>query len=232
MATVFEMALEASKDKKKENQFILMMEPKVKKISSRFIQNIKGALEYRDDIENAARVGIHNALMKFDFSYSGFGSYMERAMEMEIRSFLSDSLRTIRMPKYMIESIRKYRNGDECFTEKKKRVIIEAMKTEECISLDSSYSFFDEGKPLCEAMPSYASVEDEYEKKETESFLREALERLDKDEMYVIVSSFGIMDQPKKTNKRVADELGISIGTVSERKRSGLEKLRLSLLAG
>ena len=65
MATVYEMAKEAKCDKRKENEFIVMMEPKVKKVASKYINSVKGASEYRDDIENAARLGIHSALMRF-----------------------------------------------------------------------------------------------------------------------------------------------------------------------
>ena len=35
MATVYEMAKEASCDRRKENEFIVMMEPKVKKVANK-----------------------------------------------------------------------------------------------------------------------------------------------------------------------------------------------------
>ncbi|MGN1189839.1 MAG: hypothetical protein ACI4SL_05500, partial [Candidatus Ornithospirochaeta sp.] len=155
MSTVYEMAKAASGDKKKENEFILMMEPKVKKVAGRYINSVKGASEYKDDIENAARIGIHRALMHFDFDYSGFDAYMEKAMNMEVRSFLCDSLRTIRIPKHMIESIRKYRNGDiGCISLEKEKKIKEAMKREECISLDVSYSKNEDGNTLSDTIAS------------------------------------------------------------------------------
>ena len=232
MATVYEMAKEASFDKRKENEFILMMEPKVKKVSGKFISSVKGASEYREDIENCARIGIHRALMRFDFTYSGFDTYMERAMNIEIRSFLSDNLRTIRIPKHMIESIRRYRNGeDDYLSLEKEKKIKEAMKREECISLDASYSNKEEGRTLSEIIPSYTSVEDEYEKAESRIALERALRMLDSDELYVIATTFGVMNQPKRNVKVVAEELGVSIGTISKRRKNGIRKLKSYLIA-
>lgn len=231
MATVYEMAKEACGDKRKENEFIMMMEPKVKKVAYKYISSVKGASEYRDDIENAARIGIHRALMRFDFTYSGFDSYMERAMDMEVRSFLSDGLRTIRLPKHMIESIRKYRNGDEYLSVEKERKVKEAMKREECISLDASFSGDDRGRTLSETISSSSYVEEEYEKMESISVLEKALGMLDGEELYVIATSFGVLDHPKKKAKAVAEELGVSVGTIAARKKNGMRKLRSYLMA-
>ena len=85
-------------------------------------------------------------------------------MDMEVRSFLSDGLRTIRLPKHMIESIRKYRNGDEYLSVEKEKKVKEAMKREECISLDASFSGDDRGRTLSETISSSSYVEEEYEK--------------------------------------------------------------------
>lgn len=233
MATVYEMAKEAKCDKRKENEFIVMMEPKVKKVASKYINSVKGASEYRDDIENAARLGIHSALMRFDFSYSGFDAYMERAMNTEVRSFLNDSLRTIRIPKHMIESIRKYRNGDDIYlTSEKEKKIKDAIKREECLSLDVSYTNKEEGRTLSETVPSNTTVEEEFENLESQIVLERAFSSLSWDEMYAVATSFGVMNQPKKNLKAVAAELGVSVGTVSKRKRDGIRKLRSYLLAG
>ena len=233
MATVYEMAKEARNDKRKENEFIKMMEPKVKKVAGKFIDSVKGASEYRDDIENAARIGIHKALMRFDFTYSGFNAFMERAMDMEIRSFLSDSLRTIRIPKHMIESIRKYRNGDiEYLSLEKIKKIEVAMKREECISLDASYSQEEDGNSLTDTIASPVFVEDEYDKRESELILEKAMSSLNKDEIYVIAACYGVLNQPKKNAKAVAAELGVSVGTIAQRKRNGIRKLKSYLLAG
>ena len=207
------------------------MEPKVKKVAYKYISSVKGASEYRDDIENAARIGIHRALMRFDFTYSGFDSYMERAMDMEVRSFLSDGLRTIRLPKHMIESIRKYRNGDEYLSVEKEKKVKEAMKREECISLDASFSGDDRGRTLSETISSSSYVEEEYEKMESISVLEKALGMLDGEELYVIATSFGVLDHPKKKAKAVAEELGVSVGTIAARKKNGMRKLRSYLTA-
>ena len=233
MATVYEMAKEASCDRRKENEFIVMMEPKVKKVANKYINSVKGASEYRDDIENAARVGIHSALMRFDFSYSGFDAYMERAMNIEVRSFLCDSLRTIRIPKHMIESIRRYRNGEDVYLSiEKEKKIKEAIKREDCLSLDASYTDKEEGRTLSEVIPSTTTVEDEYDKIESQLELERAFSSLSRDEMYIIATSYGVMNHQKKNVKAVADELGVSVGTVAKRKKDGIRKLRSCLLAG
>ena len=136
----FEMALEASRDRRAEERFIKAMEPMVKKVASRFALRVKGASEFKDDMENAARLGIHNALMRFDFSYGGFDNYLEKAMEIEVRTFLNNNLRMIRIPKHMLEAMRKYRNGfnEEEFSSIKVRKIKDAMNVENCLSLDNA----------------------------------------------------------------------------------------------
>ena len=239
--TVLSMAIEAKGDKKKEDRFISMMEPKVKKVSGRFLRNIKGASEYRDDIENAARLGIHNAIMRFDFSFGGFDSYMEKAMEMEIRAFLNESTRLIRLPKHMLEAIRRFRSYDnseegengrlEEFGKKKVRKIKDAIKTEEMVSLDVSYAFSEEGRSFLDTLSDGMSVEDEYCRIEDEVSLRQALDELGDEERYVILSSYGYMNGLKKPVSDMATELGISKATVALRRKSAIEKLRTCLAA-
>ena len=41
-----------------------------------------------------------------------------------------------------------------------------------------------------------------------------------------------LMNHQKKNVKAVADELGVSVGTVAKRKKDGIRKLRSCLLAG
>ncbi|MGN1164344.1 MAG: sigma-70 family RNA polymerase sigma factor [Candidatus Ornithospirochaeta sp.] len=234
--TVVSMAIEARGDKKKEDKFIAMMEPKVKKVAGRFIRSVKGASEYRDDIENAARMGIHNAIMRFDFSYGGFDSYMERAMEMEVRSFLNESTRLIRLPKHMLEAMRKFRSFDDSpegekarleeFGKKKVKKIRDAMKTQDLVSLDVSYAFADEGRPFLDSFSDGMTVEDEYEKIDDDISLREAVADLGEEERYVILSSFGCMGGRKKPVSTMAVELGVSEGTVALRRKAAVEKLR------
>ena len=197
----FEMALEASRDRRAEERFIKAMEPMVKKVASRFALRVKGASEFKDDMENAARLGIHNALMRFDFSYGGFDIYLEKAMEIEVRTFLNNNLRMIRIPKHMLEAMRKYRNG---FNEE------------------------DDGKTFASFVPSFSSPEVEYEKSEMESSLAEAVEALDFTEKYIIQSFFGISKE-KKSLKAMASELGVSVMTVSGRRKRALDKLKVYL---
>ena len=234
--SVVSMAMEAKVDKDKENEFISMMEPKVKKVTGRFIRSVKGAGEYRDDIENAARLGIHNALLRFDFSYGGFDSYMEKAMEMEIRSFLNESTRLIRIPKHMLEAMRAYRLFDDSaegekgrieeFGKKKVKKIKDAMKLQETVSLDVSYAFPCEGRSFLDSLSDGMSVEDEFEKIDNQLSLREAIGRLGDEERYVVLSSFGCMGRRKKPLSLMARELGVSEGTVSSRRKVAMEKLR------
>ena len=226
----FEMALEASRDRRAEERFIKAMEPMVKKVASRFALRVKGASEFKDDMENAARLGIHNALMRFDFSYGGFDIYLEKAMEIEVRTFLNNNLRMIRIPKHMLEAMRKYRNGfnEEEFSSVKVRKIKDAMNVENCLSLDNAINEEDDGKTFASFVPSFSSPEVEYEKSEIESSLAEAVEALDFTEKYIIQSFFGISKE-KKSLKAMASELGVSVMTVSGRRKRALDKLKVYL---
>ena len=218
----FEMALEASRDRRAEERFIKAMEPMVKKVASRFALRVKGASEFKDDMENAARLGIHNALMRFDFSYGGFDNYLEKAMEIEVRTFLNNNLRMIRIPKHMLEAMRKYRNGfnEEEFSSIKVRKIKDAMNVENCLSLDNAINEEDDGKTFASFVPSFSSPEAEYEKSDVEA--------LDFTEKYIIQSFFGISKE-KKSLKAMASELGVSVMTVSGRRKRALDKLKVYL---
>ena len=113
----------------------------------------------------------------------------------------------------------------------KEKKVKEAMKREECISLDASFSGDDRGRTLSETISSSSYVEEEYEKMESISVLEKALGMLDGEELYVIATSFGVLDHPKKKAKAVAEELGVSVGTIAARKKNGMRKLRSYLTA-
>ena len=89
-----------------------------------------------------------------------------------------------------------------------------------------SYTNKEEGRTLSETIPSNTTVEEEYENLESQIVLERAFSSLSWDEMYAVATSFGVMNQPKKNLKAVAAELGVSVGTVSKRKRDGIRKLR------
>lgn len=231
-STVFEMARKASTDRKAEEKFIVTMEPKVRKVAGRFVAMVENAEQFRDDIENAARLGIHKALMRFDFSYSGFDSYLERSMEIEVRAFLSDSIRAIRIPKHMLESIRKYKNEgfDPTISEKKRNRILDAIRVQDCLSLDMSVSDDENSKTLSDFVPFESSAEDEWHERYMGESLEKAMDALDKDEKYIVLSYFGFNGK-KKTIKTMATELGLTVGTVTGRRTRALDKIKSYMLA-
>ncbi len=60
--------------------------------------------------------------------------------------------------------------------------------------------------------------------------LRQALERLDDRERYIITSRFGLSGRPERTQKEVADELGISQSYISRLEKRIIARMRREIL--
>ena len=60
--------------------------------------------------------------------------------------------------------------------------------------------------------------------------LRQALEKLDQRERYIITSRFGLAGRPERTQKEVADELGISQSYISRLEKRIIARMRREML--
>lgn len=60
--------------------------------------------------------------------------------------------------------------------------------------------------------------------------LRQALEKLDERERYIVTSRFGLCGKPERTQKEVADELGISQSYISRLEKRIISRMRKEIL--
>lgn len=224
------------------SRFILDMEPFIRSVSARFLSTAKGSI-FRDDIFVSAETGMYKALMNFDFTKKGFISYARRAIEMEVRLFLSNETRTVRLPRYVTASARRIdeyrrRNGEgdvsgemkaAGITSGKTYSLVESARIYDCVaSLDAPLS--EKGTGLEALIPGGISPEEALIENETERELYISLEALSPSERYIIIHSYGLGGAEKKKNSVMAGDLGISTATVRARRKRALALMRERLL--
>lgn len=224
------------------SHFIRDMEPFIRSVSSRFSSSKRGNL-FRDDIFVSAEMGFYNALMNFDFSKRGFISYARKAIEIEVRLFLSNETRTVRLPRYVTAASRRigeYRrvngDGDEegemkaaRITSKRTYRLVESASVFDSVSsLDSPVGKREDGLvTMIGGGPAPEEILLECEK-EREIYL--SLESLSPSERYIIIHSFGLGGETKKKNSVMASALGVTTATVISRRKRALEAMKERLL--
>ncbi len=231
-------AEEARLSRQAASRFIRDMEPFIRSVSARFLETAKGRI-FQSDIFVSAETGFYKAVMSFDFSKKGFISYARKAIEMEVRLFLSNETRTVRLPRYVTASARqidKYRirNGEgdregemkaaRITSEKTYRLIESARSFDSVSSLDAPLS--DKGTGLEALIPGGPSPEDVLLESEMKRTLYSSLETLPPSERYIIIHSYGLGGADKKKNSVMALDLGISAATVRNRRKRALASLR------
>lgn len=224
------------------SRFIRDMEPFIRSVSARFISTARGSI-FSDDIFVSAETGMYKALMNFDFSKKGFISYARKAIEMEVRLFLSNETRTVRLPRYVTASARRIdeyrrRNGEgdvrgemkaAGITSRKTYRLIESARVHDCAaSLDVPPG--DKGTGLVSLIPGGQSPEEAVIENETERELYLSLGALSPSERYIIIHSYGLGGAEKKKNSVMAGDLGISPATVRARRKRALALMRERLL--
>ncbi len=230
----------SSKSRKEASRFIREMEPLIRSVSLRYSEKPTFS-PYRDDIFTAAEEGMYKALGSFDFSRRGFVQYARKAMEMEIRLFLSNETRLIRLPRYVTQAQRKIdgagrENGtrEEIMkaagikSEKTYRGITEALKYSPVSSLDRTVR--DSDTPLSAFIPAEGNVEDEVMESLTSEEIRKALSSLSPSDRFIITSTFGLGGVKKRKSSEIAMMLSVTSTTVNNRRRKALESMRGALL--
>lgn len=225
------------------SRFIRDMEPFIRSVSSRFSSSKSGSL-FRDDIFVSAEMGFYNALMNFDFSKKGFISYARKAIEIEVRLFLSNETRTVRLPRYVTAASRRideYRreNGEGDEDGEMKAAGITSIRTYRLVdsaSVFASVSSLDapragrDDEALLSLVPGGAAPEDELIESEKERELYLSLESLSPSERYIIIHSFGLGGVTKKKNSVMASVLGVTTATVISRRKRALVAMKERLL--
>lgn len=239
---IISKAEEGKYDRRAASRFIRDMEPFIRSVCSRFCSSER-FLPFRDDIFVAAEEGMYKAMLNFDFSKKGFLSYAKKSIEMEVRLFLSNETRTVRLPRYVISAqklISDYRrengNGDNCGAMKAAgitsgktfRLIENARSFDTVSSLD--YEINEKGTVLGSLIADGTSVDDEILLSEAESELRRSLLALSESERYIIIHSFGLDGGKRKKNSEMATELDITKATVIARRKRALSLLKTELL--
>lgn len=243
------LAKEAKDNKKAMVQLIEEMEPRIEKVVSYYVRNVKSAECYVEDLRSYAMEGIFKAVQRFDFSRNGFLAYAERSMEMEVRAFLTESIRTIRFPKYIVGAIKKLTNAQEYFasirvvpdekdlmertgisSKKTYQAVKEAYMLQETYSLDYDYSKDEEGDCLLEALcPSSEDVADDVEERSLDNDLYGEVMALNETDRYVILHSYGLYGKQILSNGEMADHLHLTTASVINHRNRALAVLKTNL---
>ena len=210
------------------------MNPLIKSVSYRYYSYSQFA-PFMEDIISIAEYALIKAIKNFDFSKRGFFIYSRRAMEIDIRLFLSNETRLIRLPRYVSSFLK--RMDDASFEDDKERFFtdlgIKSSKTKKTLSDAKRCSLvYSLDAPISEGGESretrlsiYDSLEESYSEKEKESAVRKAMTLLSPIERYIIIHSFGIFDNQVMKSKEIASKIGVSTVTVNNRKKKALSRL-------
>ncbi len=239
---IVKKAEEGKYDRAAASRFIRDMEPFIRAVSSRFYSQERFR-PFSDDIFVSAEMGMYKAMMNFDFSKKGFLSYAKKSIEMEIRLFLSNETRTVRLPRYVTTAqklISDYRrmngSGDSegamkaagITSDKTYRLVENARLFDTVSSLD--FAINEKGTELGAFVSGTAGVDDAVLLSETEEEMKSSLLSLSPAERYIIVHSFGLDGGPKRKNREIASALGVTPTTVIARRRRALSLLKERLL--
>ncbi|MBQ0071767.1 MAG: sigma-70 family RNA polymerase sigma factor [Spirochaetales bacterium] len=246
---LFNMARRAKENGREMSRLIQEMDSQIERIVGYYVRSVQCAEAFRDDLRLSAMEGIVKAVNRFDFSQRGFLVYVKKSMEMEVRAFLSESIRTVRFPKYIISAIRKINEAEGHFgslryvpTEEELmeasgisskttfRSVMEARKLQDVFSLDYDYSKDEDGDGLLEGfLSSEEDTEGELEKDSLNMELYGKVNDLSSGERFVIVHSYGLFGKKVLSNREMAEKLDVSVATVINYRNRALASLRTDL---
>ncbi len=228
----------SSKDRKEASAFIKEMDPFIRKVASRYMFS-----SFDEDIYSVSREGFFRAIVNFDYNYGGFITYAKKAMEIEIRSYLSSGARLIRIPRYAVDMGRrmKYAKAVNPYAEtseimektgirssKTYRTISDSLSLTAVSSLDSPIN--EEGATLSDLVTSKCDIEDEIVGDELKSELWKGINRLDPADRDIIMHLFGLGGEEKMSVNALASKYGVSNVTIRNRKKRALGILKTHLL--
>lgn len=243
------LAMKAKENNRAMTQLMEALSSQIEKVVSYYIRSVKTAECFEEDLRNCAMEGIFKAVQRFDFTKSGFIAYAERSMEMEVRSFLTDSLRTIRFPKYIVGVIKKLSNAQAYFasqrivptdgdlmdwtgisSDKTFATVKEAAKLQETYSLDYDYSKDEDGGFLLESLcPATEDVAEEVEDRSLGDELYEKVMALTEEDRFVILHTYGLYGKSILSNGEMANQLQLSTASVINHRNRALSTLKTDL---
>lgn len=228
----------SSKDRKEASAFISEMDPFIRKVASRYMFS-----SFDEDIYSVSQEGFFRAIVNFDYNYGGFIPYAKKSMEIEIRSYLSNETRLIRIPRYAVEMARRVkcakagnpRAGSSQImetagikSERTYRTITESLSIAAVSSLDSPIN--EKGETLSDVVASNGNVEEEIVDGEIMDELWLGINRLDATDRDIIIHLFGLGGEEKMSLSALASKHGVSKVTIQNRKKKALGILKSHLL--
>lgn len=222
--------------------YLKRMEPLVRSVTKKYL-SYSGYEVYKDDIISVAQYGLCKAVKSFDFSRHGFFSYSKKAMEIEIRLFLSNESRMIRLPRYITSLNKRINDEKKSSSESKtdsqimKSVKIKSTKTYKTVKDAQKYSVVysldtpltEDNKTAEEIFASSVDIENDYIESENQSAIKRAVMSLSAEEKYIIVHSFGLFDNPPMKNKDMAKKFGVTTVTIINKRKRALSILEEKL---
>lgn len=195
-------------------------------------------VEY-DDLYQVASLALIRALERFDTEYNvKFGSFATPSIIGEIKNYFRDRSRSIRLPRRTNEMLKQLYEAQEALTyelgrpprpeeiAERLRVpvetiyeMIEAKASIVPVSLDETVQNDDGERMLADVIgeeaPEYADIENA-------DFLKKSLAQLNDDERHVLIERY----VQRKSQRAIAEEMGVSQMYVSRLERKVLDKLR------
>lgn len=231
-------ALEAIQDERRLNEFIKEMNTFIYKCSKPYLIE-----EFEEDMLSVARMAFVKAIKRFDYSMNGFVEYTKKAIEMDLKTFISNDTRLVCIPRYVSEKKRRMEKAIDLATSSGKEITrnevmkfckISSVKTYENIRKYGkllqpvSYDIpLDKGDNTFECyIPSSYSVEDDVIDGIMNDELKKSIKTLSEIDRYILVHLFGLGGIEKKNKKEIAKELDIPTSLITKRKGIIMNELR------
>lgn len=231
-------AFEAIKNEKTLNEFVKEMMPFIYKCSKPYLID-----EFKEDMLNVARIAFVLAIKRFDYSMNGFFEYTKKAIEMALKTFISNDTRLVCIPRYVSEKKRRIKKAIDSAASSGKEISknevmkickISSVKTYDNICKYSKWSqpisydipLAEGGNTLECYIPSSYSVEDDVIDGIMNNELKKSIRALNETDRYILVHLFGLEGAEKMNKEEIAKELDISSSLIGKRKSIIMNELR------
>lgn len=231
-------AFEAIKNEKTLNEFIKEMMPFIYNCSRPYLID-----EFKEDMLNVARMAFVGAIKRFDYSMNGFVEYTKKAIEMALKTFISNDTRLVCIPRYVSEKRRRIKKAIDSATSSGKDItkkeIMKSCKITSIKTYDNICKYSKWSQPISYDIPlvsgentleryipfSY-SVEDDVIDGMMNNELKKSIKALDETDRYILVHLFGLGGMEKMNKKEIAKELDIPASLIGKREGIIMNELR------
>lgn len=231
-------AFNAIKNEKALNEFINEMMPFIYSCSKPYLIE-----EFKDDMLNVARMAFVQAIKRFDYSMNGFVEYTKKAIEMDLKTFISNDTRLICIPRYVSEKKRRIKKAiDNAISSGKeitKEEIMKFSKISSRMTFDNICKYSKLSQPISYDIPlakgdntlecyipSSYSVEDDIIDEIMNNELKKSIKALNETDRYILVHLFGLGGSEKMNKEEIAKELDIPSSLIGKRKSIIMNELR------